>query len=123
MATRAKTRIDLFARGAAEMWEWTGLLNTDDGSAVILPAGTDRSVHAYGTFGAGGTVTIEGTNETGSSPSNWVALRDNFGAALTLQTGAAALKGVHEAVYQIRPRVTGGDGTTSLTVRLIGLGG
>lgn len=121
MATRTATRIDVPARGPVEVWEWTGLLNSDDGSWVILPAGSDRSVHAYGTFGAGGTVTIQGTNETGT-PANPVALRDNFGTALTLQTGAAALKGVHEPVYKIRPAITGGDGTTALTVRLVALG-
>lgn len=119
MATRTATLIPNPARGKVEMWEWAGLLNGDDGSWVVLPAGQDRTVHAYGAFGVGGTVTIEGTLEMVAVPVNPVGIRDNFGAALTLQTGAASLKGVHEVVYQIRPKVTVGDGSTALTVRLL----
>ena len=98
--------------------QWTGLLNTDTGAPYKLPHRPIITVQATGTFGAGGTVTMEGTTDSGASPS-FSSMKEADGTAGTLQTGAEALKQLLENVYQIRPNVTAGDGTTSLTVTML----
>ena len=63
-----------------------------------------------GTFGVGGTCVIEGSNDGVT----YFTLNDQANAALSITT--AALKTVRDTPFWIRPRVTAGDGTTSLTV-------
>jgi len=92
---------------------WTTLLNGDTGSPLSLVGSADRSVQINGTFGAGGTIIIEGSNDG----VNYVILTDPQGN--TLSKTAAAIEAVLELTKWIRPRVSAGDGTTSLTVTLI----
>lgn len=93
---------------------WSGLLNGDTGAPVDWPLYADRSVQVVGTFGAGGSVSIEGSNDD----SNYVALSDARGSALAIT--AARLEQVEDCSKSIRPNVTAGDGTTSLKVVLFG---
>lgn len=116
MTTRAMTASIPAGDQMARKFEWSGLLNGDDG-AVIGPdwaAFSDRSVQVTGTFGAGGTLVWEGSNDG----TNFVTLNIPAGTAISF-TGAG-LKQVLEAVLYARPRVTGGDGTTSLAVTVFG---
>lgn len=88
------------------------LANGQDGAP--LAAGedfADRSVQVLGTFGAGGTVVFEGSNDDGTT---YATLDDNTGTALSLT--AAKLKAIATLAHKMRPRVTAGDGTTALTV-------
>lgn len=102
-----------------ELIEWTPLLNTDTGQ-IYKPSGYfgDKSVHVSGTFSVGGTVVIEGSNWglTEASPA-FITLVDPHQNPLSFT--ATALEAVLENVMQIRPRVSAGDGSTSLTVRLL----
>lgn len=103
--------------GAADMDHatlvtWSGLLNGDTGTRVNLTDYPDRTVQFGGTFGAGGTVVFEGTNDG----VNWITLTDPQGNALSKTT--AAMESVTETPRYVRPAVTGGDGTTNLTVTL-----
>jgi hypothetical protein len=91
---------------------WTGLLNGDDGSAVEGCDYADRTVQINGTFGSGGSVTLQGSNDG----TNWYALTDPQGNAITKT--AAGLEVIAEGPRYIRPLVTAGDGATSLTVTL-----
>lgn len=102
--------------GAALLASWAALANGDSGAPIDYLAFADRSVQIVGTFGVGGSVTIEGTNDG----TNYVALTDPQGNAITKT--AAAIEAVSEVPRSIRPRVTAGDGTTSLSVYLL-LGG
>lgn len=70
---------------------------------------SDRSVQITGTFGTG-TLHWEGSNDN----SNYVAMTDPQGNAISKT--AAAIEQVTEATLKQRPRVSGADGTTSLTV-------
>lgn len=101
---------DRYAKSAS----YGPMANSDVGlstpASVSLYA--DRSVQVEGTFGAGGTVLIEGSNDG----TNWRTLTDPLGNALSITT--AGIKQVTEAVAQMRPRVSAGDGTTSLTVTI-----
>ena len=90
---------------------WSGLLNGDDGAPFEGADFADRTVDIGGTFGAAGSVTFEGANA-----SSYVALTDLQGNAITKT--AAGIEKVTETPRFTRPRVTAGDGTTSLTVTL-----
>jgi len=91
---------------------WTGLALNDTGAPIDYPVYIDRSVQVKGTFGTGGAVTIEGSNDDATFNS----LSDPRGNALTVNT--AKLEQVEDVSKSIRPNVTAGDGTTNLTVVL-----
>jgi hypothetical protein len=91
--------------------KWTPLANGDSGSAVDLNDYRDRSVQVLGTFGTGGSVTLQGSNDGGTT---WATLTDQGGNNLTFT--AAGIKHVQQLTEYIRPTVTAGDGTTALTV-------
>ena len=96
--------------------KWEGLNTTDTtGTPIYISRKTDRSVQIGGTFG-GGTVTIEGSNDG----TTYFTLNDLQGSAISKT--AAALEGVAEVVKWIRPKVTGGDGTTDIDVYLVAVG-
>ena len=72
----------------------------------------DRSVQVLGNFGAGGTVTLEGSNDG----STFTPLSDPRGNNLAINT--AKIEQVEDCTYALRPNVTAGDGTTNMTVVL-----
>jgi len=92
---------------------WNGLANDDDGAKFEMPGWSDRSVQVVGTFGVGGNLRVEGSNEG----TNWSTLSDPQGVDLNFTTMDIAA--VLEIVRYIRPRVTGGDATTNLSVIMI----
>lgn len=72
-----------------------------------------RTVQVTGTFGLLGSVVIEGSNDG----INYFPLSAQI-SGLPLVFTAPGLKQVLEVVRYIRPRVTAGDGNTSLAVAL-----
>jgi hypothetical protein len=95
------------------LYEWDGLtIASPDGQPSGFTASGDRTVQVQGTFGAGGTVVIEGTLNN----VDWYTLRDPSGVLLSFTS--ANIRAVLENTIAIRPRVTGGDGSTSITVIL-----
>lgn len=97
----------------ANVIQWSGLLQGDDGEPFEMPSMSDRSVQVHGTFGAGGTLVIEGSNDG----VNYFPLTDPQGNALSFTS--AKIEQVSEITLWLRPRVTAGDGTTSLTVTML----
>jgi hypothetical protein len=95
--------------------QWTGLTKTtdDSGSPVELPNHSDRSVQVTGTFGTGGSVRIEGSNDG----TNYAPLTDPQGNDLNIT--AAKIEAISEATRYIRPRVTAGDVSTALAVTIL----
>jgi hypothetical protein len=94
---------------------WAALTTTNaDGSALEPLEFADISIQVLGTFGAGGTLLIEGSNEV--TPTTWATLNDPQGNALSVT--AAKIEQLLEVPRWIRPRVSAGDGTTSLTVNV-----
>lgn len=91
---------------------WPLLAGSDTGEAVELFGFNDRSVQVEGTFDSG-TVTMKGSNDS----TNFEGVRDPSSTALTFTT--AGLKGVLEACRQMKPVVSGGGGSCSLTVTMI----
>lgn len=85
-----------------------------DGSPIAWVQWADRSVQVLGTFGTGGTLTIEGSNDGGTT---WATLSDPQGNALTIQ--AAKIEAITEICELVRPRVSVADGTTDLDVYFV----
>jgi hypothetical protein len=92
--------------------KWT-LANGETGEGLALPNHADRSVQVSGTFGSGGSVSIEGSLDG----TTWATLTDPQGNNLAITT--AKIETVMEATLYIRPRVTAGDGTTALTITVL----
>jgi hypothetical protein len=117
MATIASTKA-LNERGRATtiVHSWAALANGDDGAPIQLPFLSDRSVQVSGTFGVGGNVRIEGSLDG----VNYAVLTDPQGNNLDLSS--AKIESVMEVVQFIRPRVTAGDGTTSVNVTILTVG-
>lgn len=117
MATRTPTTSNQASRNGAVKWaQWTGLLNGDTGAPVSAAEWSGKTFHAFGTFGAGGTVIIEGSNDI-DAPTNWAPVSNWQGTNLSA-TGAALLT-ARDMPMWVRPRVSAGDGTTSLTVTMV----
>jgi hypothetical protein len=91
---------------------WGPMLNGDTGQPLKRPDLEDRSIQVTGTFGAGGSVTLEGSNDG----VNFAALTNPQGTVIAIT--AAGIAQITEATVSVRPRVTAGDGTTSLTCTL-----
>lgn len=102
--------------GTAWLYDWSGLLNTDDGAPAQLAGYADKTVTIHGAFGVGGSVTIEGSNDN----SNWFPCTDPQGNAITKTAGA--IEAIAEGPRYLRPRVTAGDGTTNLRVMIVARG-
>ena len=65
MATVTPSRENHYAEGVVSLWKWGPLTTANlDGGWIKTPFGSDKAFHVYGTFGAGATVTIQGSNET-----------------------------------------------------------
>lgn len=100
-----------------QIYTWSGMQNGDTGTPVIACSFSDKTIQVEGTFGVGGAATIQGSNYT-SSPT-WATLNNAGGTALVIQTASPPhVQTILENPYQIRPNITGGDGTTALTVKL-----
>lgn len=116
MATRAATITNpnyMLADDGVQIVQWTGLLNGDDGAPVELATHADRSMQITGTFGVGGNVIVEGSNDG----TNYAQL--STPASVAIAFTAAGIKGILELPRYIRPRVTAGDGTTTLVATLL----
>lgn len=103
--------------------KWTGLLNGDSGEPYVVAHRMVKSVQIYGTLGAGGNCNIEGTLDpvydasgaklSGGSAPAYALLTDPQGNNLAL--AAVKIESIQESVVAIRPNISAGDGTTSLT--------
>jgi len=119
MATRTATTtvLDQDTNNAAGcvLVAWAGLTfaSTDEGSPLEFGAFADRSVQVTGTFGSGGSVRIEGSNDG----VNYAVLTDPQGNALDITS--AKIEAISELVRYVRPRITAGDGTTSLACTMM----
>lgn len=92
---------------------WHAVPNGETGEAVELANFADRSVQVTGVFGAGGNVRIEGS----LNGVDYAPLTDPQGNILDINAGK--IEAITELVRYIRPRVTAGDASTSLTVTLL----
>jgi len=96
--------------GEAATVSWAAMGNADDGTPVP-GVGLLGSVQFAGTFGSA-TVVLEGSNDGGTT---YATIKDATGTAVS--TGTAAIFSLNANVKLVRPRTSGGTGT-SLNVTL-----
>jgi len=113
MATAVKTILHDSVKLKVIQWIITST-DTDGAPYIFSGRYPDKSIHVFGTFGTGGVVKAQGTNEV-LSPANWYNLNDPQGAEISIN--AAKIKEILENVYQFRPYLSAGTGT-ALTVIL-----
>lgn len=82
------------------------------GNIADLAGFADHSVEVDGIFGAGGNLAWQGSN----SGSAYGVLTDPYGNVLNITPTSRPVQQWTEATIYVRPAVTAGDGTTSLTV-------
>ena len=122
MATKIPSNVSKVAGTRRVVWT---LANGDVGAPVEAPDHAFKEIQVKGTFGAGGSVSLEGSLDAGTadgaladgSDRTWATLNDPQGNALTFTS--ARLERVQESTATIRPNVTAGDGTTALVVTVI----
>lgn len=113
MAVRSVSVTNLHGGGNVNLVAWTALANGDTGEPYESLDYGDLSVTFEGTFGAGGTIKLRGSNDG----SNYYDLTDPQGNAISKT--AAGIEQVVETPRYIRPEVTAGDGTTALQCRIL----
>lgn len=100
---------------------WALLTTTNNyGTPIEMPGSADRSVQLLGTLSTGGAVTMYGSNvasPTLTDDVDWAVLTDPQGNSIALST--LKVEAVTEIMRWIRPKITGGDGSTSLTVKML----
>ena len=111
MATVAKT--DQSFLQSHHITQWTPLTTTNaDGAPTGYASNGMGGVtfQVAGVIGVGFAMVIEGSNDG----TTYYTLNDQANAPVTF--AALGLKTVRDAPLYMRPRVTGGDGTTAVTV-------
>jgi hypothetical protein len=93
--------------GEGRTMTWTPLTETNaDGTPAVDIGSGDRCFQATGTFGAGGTILLQGSLDG----TNWYGLKDPAGAAISLT--AAGLRQVLENPRYVRPFISAGTGVS-----------
>lgn len=98
-----------------QVYRWGGLVNGDTGEPLILPQHSDKTIQVLGAWGAGGSISIEGSCMIVGP--TWLVLTDPQGNTLTKT--ANAIETILENPYQVRPHVTAGDGTTKIDIYIV----
>ncbi len=119
MAIKDFARLTPRVLPGVEVVTWV-LANGDTGAPIAFASYGDKTMQIFGTFGSGGSVTLQGSNDprvvSDAGNAVWFSLVDPQGNAIT-KTSAAGEALLENPLY-IRPSCTAGDGTTSLTVIL-----
>jgi uncharacterized protein YdgA (DUF945 family) len=106
--------LDIQGDGSVLVFRFTGLTTTNADTAPIpFAQWADRSVQIDGTWGTGGSASVEGSNDG----TNYFILNNAQNTAATLT--ANGLKQIVEVPRYARVRVTAGDGTTNLNATIV----
>lgn len=97
-------------------WTCAAIPNGNQSSSHSGSRLSDKTVQILGTFGAAGSVNIEGSNDGGTT---WAILNDTRGEGNPLTFTTADVRSINENPDLIRANVTAGDGTTALTVVIV----
>jgi len=116
MATIAYTVVKHPWDDRVKVVKWPNMKNGDDGKPYWGSIFVDRSVQMKGTLGPGGEMTFQGSNDN-EDAKTYHTLSDPQGNALLFST--LKLEAVSETALFNRPKITGGDGTTDLTVTMV----
>ena len=100
------------ARPIGYIVTWGPMQLSDTGQPIDLVGFADRSIQVEGTFGAGGTVELQGSNDL----TNFRVLHDPYSNPLDYTF--ARIDHLTEIPVLMRPAVLSGDGTTAIVVTM-----
>lgn len=97
---------------------WTGLLADDDGQWRLLEHYREKCLHVFGEF-SGAILTFEGSNEDANvgEPTSPIQLKDQTGNIIAFTS--PGISHVLENPRYVRPKITGGDGSTDLSLLMV----
>ena len=97
---------------------WLALKNGDTGAPFTGVAGSRVTVQVTGTYGAGGTALIEGSNNGLADVSpTWFTLSAEP-TGVPINTGGDIFAKILENPHMVRPNITAGDAATTIDVRM-----
>lgn len=106
MATRAAVIADIEDVPAGKI-TWEGIVGSaDDGASVRVVQYGDKTVHIVGSAGTGGQITIQGSNDGGTT---WTTLHDAQGNDLAAMI-PGTIELIAESPIEIRPNGSAGTG-------------
>jgi hypothetical protein len=117
MAVRAHSGVVVGNNGYFTV-TWTGLLqsSSDTGAWVHVPPCVGLTAQLQGTLGTGGAITMQGSNDDGTSAGTLVDYEGNAGVMDAIGEFSSPIP----RPVLIRPSVTAGNGSTDLDVVLSG---
>lgn len=120
MAIVPQDTYDDFIKNRSTYITWANMANGDTGEPLSFAGHADKTMQVFGTFGSGGQITFEGSNDPRvlSDPNNAVWFTMNDPQTLPLVKTGAGGDLIIENPRFMRPRITGGDVTTSITAIL-----
>jgi hypothetical protein len=90
---------------------WAGLATSGDiGDTQSLPAYSEKTFTATGTFTGAPTVALQGSNDG----TNWFPLTNKQGTAITFTAGG--MQTSQDRPLYVRPTLTAGTGGASITI-------
>ena len=92
---------------------WTPVTANDTCVAVSYPECSDKSIQGLGTFDSG-SIALQGSNDGGTT---YAALHDPGGTTIAITS--AGIKAVLENTELIKPVVSSGGGSQSITVAML----
>jgi hypothetical protein len=101
--------------GVCRLIVWT-LASNESGDPVQFTEFSDKCVQVSGSFSGGAAVLIEGSNDL-TSPTTWTTITDPQANALSKTS--AAIEQILETPMWIRPRISGGDGSTAIRIAIV----
>jgi len=111
----------------AEVYGIDTLINDEFTPTLVAGHLSDKTIHVYGTWGTGGSITFYGSNalaSVGTDPETasnlWIPLKDNQDNDITKTANGGDV--VIENYWYICAKVTAGDGATDLDVRICAKG-
>lgn len=108
-----------FIKNRSQYIVWSGLSVDDTGSPLQFAGHADKTVHVFGTWD-GASVIFEGSNdprvETDPNNAAWATMNDP--QAIAFQRSSDFIDMVVENPRYMRPRVSGGGGSTNITIIL-----
>ena len=111
MTALAATRLTPLGDTGLNVQQWGPLTGSDEGQPIELATFPDRSVQVEGDFGAGGSMSIQGSNDG----TNYRVLKDHLGNNLNFTS--ADIRSIDQIVRYLKP--VGAGAAVALTVTLM----
>ena len=103
-------------QGGGHFHRWV-LAANEDGDPLSHVGAADRTVHIFGTFSGGPTITLQGSNDPTLAAGSWATLHDLAGAEIVATGITIAM--LAENPEFIRPILSGGDGSTAVNINIL----